>query len=208
MCLVTRRSVKESEQICEARSLLFSSARKVRKFLEKGANAALLESAVFIKVSGVHREGGDGPMEIFAVLLGAARYVKDPRDIGRKYSNCIVEANPHAGPNDGFLVLKAKSHNGCGVTEGTELVCHFEGAYLDGLPMAPTPKKVRGALDLLIERQRKDMKETILVEDDEEKAKQEEKAKALREAKKKEKEEEANAKKKGEGGGSQYKGEG
>ena len=70
--------MKESEQICEARSLLFSSARKVRKFLEKGANAALLESAVFIKVSGVVRDGVEGPMDIFAVLLGAARYVKDP----------------------------------------------------------------------------------------------------------------------------------
>ena len=195
--------MKENEQICEARSLLFSSARKVRNFLEKGANAALLENAVFVKVSGVHREGGDGPMDIFAVLLGAARYVKDPRDVGRKYSNCIVEANPHAGPNDGFLVLRAKSHNGCGVTEGTELVCDFEDAYLDGLPMAPAPKKVRGALDLLIERQRKgSAKETILVEEDqakasqEEKAQQEEKATALREAKKKEKEEEAKAKKK------------
>ena len=61
MCLVTRRSVKENEQICEARALLFSSARKVRKLLEKGANAALLESAVFIKVQGVLREWGRWP---------------------------------------------------------------------------------------------------------------------------------------------------
>ena len=110
MCLVTRRSIKENEQICEARALLFSSARKVHKLLEKGANTALLESSVFIKVQGVLREGGDGPMDIFAVLLGVARYLRDPRDVGRTYSNCIVVANPHAGPNDGFLVLKAKSH--------------------------------------------------------------------------------------------------
>ena len=140
-------------------------------------------------------------MEIFAVLLGVARYLRDPRDVGRTYSNCIVAANPHAGPNDGFLVLKAKSHNGCGATEGTELVCDFEDAYLEGLPMVPTPKKVRGALDILIERQRKDSSEPSasakkaiqVVEDDDEepwaeaakskKALQEEEANALQEEK-------------------------
>ena len=152
-------------------------------------------------------------MDIFAVLLGVARYLRDPRDVGRTYSNCIVAANPHAGPNDGFLVLKAKSHNGCGATEGTELVCDFEDAYLEGLQTLPTPKKVRGALDILIERQRKDSSEPSasakkaiqMVEDDDEeplaeaaksqkaleeaKALQEEKAKA--EAKKKKEGEEA-----------------
>ena len=36
-CLVTRKSVKEGDLICQARALLFGSASRVRKFLEKGS---------------------------------------------------------------------------------------------------------------------------------------------------------------------------
>ena len=59
MCLITRKSVKESDVICEARALLFSSATRVRKFLEQGSNAALLGNSVFVRVEGVRCDGQD-----------------------------------------------------------------------------------------------------------------------------------------------------
>ena len=194
MCLITRKSVKESDVICEARALLFSSATRARKFLEQASNAALLGNSVFVRVEGVRCDGQDQEsqhQEIFAILVGAARYSRDPRDVGRTFANCVLEANPHAGPNDGFLVLRAKSHNGCGVTAGTELVLDFGDTYLDGLPMATTPKKARdrGALDLLMDKQRRSSptaSEIARKKEEEEKAAEENKKE--REEKRKEEE--------------------
>jgi len=109
-----------------------------------------------VKVIGIDTPEAKGDLHVFAVLVGAARLLADFRGI-RKWANCAFVARPELGPNDGFLSVHVRTHNGCGLAAGSEVLLDLGERYV---PMSalndPPAKKFKGALDLLLNKQRRD----------------------------------------------------
>lgn len=158
--LLTTRARGENDILCKIGCLFFDSEAGVRGFLNTGGNAALLDGPL-IQVRGLRRPGSDGlapapgdTMSVFCIMVGAARLVTDFRTAGRHHPNVRIRVQPGLGPNDGFLELIARTHNGQGIAAGREVLLDFGARYTptiapDGGPI----KRFRGALDALLEKQ-------------------------------------------------------
>ena len=149
--LTSRRHLREGEEICPASALLYDDAKALEAVLT--ANRYLADRVV--KVSGVLPKDDDhGPMNIFAVLVGAARYATHYGGLRRGGPNCCLHVNPAAGPTDEFLVLRVATRNKQGISAGSPVCLNFGLGY-DATAVAnyiddtddPASKKYRGALD-------------------------------------------------------------
>ena len=148
--LATTRSILENELIGVATCKIFSSAEAVQGFLNKEGYAAL-HDGVKVKVVGLAGPPG-AKTEVYAVLVGAMRLLTDYRNV-RKFPNCELRARPACGPNDGFLELIARTHNGCGIGALSDLTPDLGEDYVKGAVPGTTPaKKIKGALDNWIEK--------------------------------------------------------
>jgi len=85
--LTTKKALKEDERILIAPCLTFSSANGVRECMNAGGNAALLDGPL-LHVQGLQTPAMDTTMSVFAVLVGAARWVTDYRGIS-KHPNAV-----------------------------------------------------------------------------------------------------------------------
>ena len=144
-CLITKRALKEGDTVIVARSLLFSSAQHVRDFMNVEGHSALLEGPL-IKVTGLDRKVEPRSLEVFAVLVGAARLLCDYRGI-RKWANAAIVPQPNCGPNDGFLIVRVQTHNGCGLAAGAEVLLDLGERYIPGNALHDPPaKKIQGRI--------------------------------------------------------------
>lgn len=75
------------------------------------------------------------------------------RSIKAKFPNVALEVHPEAGPNDGFIVARVHTHNGCGISAKSDLVLKFGREGWCAAPSLTTPsKRFRGSLDLMFSR--------------------------------------------------------
>jgi len=149
--LTTFKCLREEDTMCPIRCLIFSTPSAVSEFLNQGGNAALLDGPV-VQIGGVLKNDGEGKATYYVIPVGVGRLLTDYRG-NRKHANVILQAHPHVGPNDGFLSLKVRTHNFCGVAANTELYCDFGEYHVPGSSEGfGTPaKKFRGALDAYFE---------------------------------------------------------
>ena len=152
--LVATRGFREEEIIGPMTALLFSEASTVVEFLNSGGNAALLD-APLMKVLGLSGRCSDSAAtaSIFAVPTGVGRLLCDYRTV-RKFANVSIIVVPSDGPQDGFLQMKARTHNGCGIASGATLCCDFGERYVaaSGGDIQPA-KRFRGALEVFFAEQ-------------------------------------------------------
>ena len=151
--LVSTKGLKEGDQVAIATCLCFPEASAAANFLNAGGNGALLGGPCF-KVSNLACPGGGSArMSVFTVLVGLGRFLRDYRAGSRKFANVVVAASPGAGPNDGFLTLTVRTHNGCGIAAGSEIVADLGEDYLPAsAPAGNSAKRFKGALDLWLEK--------------------------------------------------------
>lgn len=150
--LVTEKGRGEGDILCPVSCLLFSSAAGLHECISTAGNAALLDGPL-LHVSGLRCPGGE-VMAAYAIPVGAARLVSDYRAAGRHHPNAVLRARPHRGPNDGFLELVVRTHNGHGIAAGREIVLDLGAARAVGLELtAPPAKRFKGSLDALLARQ-------------------------------------------------------
>jgi hypothetical protein len=121
----------------------------------------LLEGPL-VEVAGIlaSSPGGDGSAasaSLVAVPVGAGALLKDLR-VYQGFPNVVLEARPHVGSNDGFIVAKARTHNNCGIAAGTELCADFGERHTLGCAegYSQGAKRFRGVLDTLFKKQRGD----------------------------------------------------
>ena len=154
MALCARTGRREGDVVFVVKCLLFSTAGCCADFLNTGGNAALLDGPT-IEVEGLlHGSEAKTQTSVFAVPVGAATLLRDHRGI-RHYPNVAIEVHPEVGPNDGFLVCRVHTHNGCGITGGSELLADFGERYVPGSSQGhgASAKRFRGALDALFAKQ-------------------------------------------------------
>ena len=174
--LFTEKARGEGDILCPVSCLLFSCAAGLRDCLRSAG--ALLDGPL-IHVTGLRcpgpgdeggpgdkggpgEEGGPGDvggpggkvMDAYAIPVGAARLVSDYQAAGRHHPNACMRARPSVGPNDGFLELIVRTHNGHGIAAGREIVLDFGAARAHSLdPNASPTKRFKGALDDLLAKQ-------------------------------------------------------
>ena len=146
--LVANRDFREEEPIGPLSALLFSESAAVLEFLNSGGNAALLDSPL-IQVTGLRSQQSESPeatASIFAIPTGVGRLLCDYRTV-RKFPNVALVATPSEGAKDGFLAMRVRTHNGCGVAVGAVLCCDFGERYVSATAGDTQPaKRFRGAL--------------------------------------------------------------
>ena len=138
-----------------ATCLCFSDSTGLAEFLNAGGNAALLDGPL-VRVGNLQMPGDpDARMSVCAVFVGLARLLRDFRGV-RKHPNVILRANPNIGPNDGFLEVIVRTHNGCGIAAGSEIVADLGENYVPAsVPATSAAKRFKGSLDIFFEKQMK-----------------------------------------------------
>ena len=152
--LVATRGFREEEIIGSMTALLFSEASTVVEFLNSGGNAALLD-APLMQVLGLLQSSAffAATAAIFAIPTGVGRLLCDYRTV-RKFANVSIVAVPSDGPQDGFLQMKARTHNGCGIASGATLCCDFGERYVAASAGDIQPaKRFRGSLEVFFSEQ-------------------------------------------------------
>ena len=155
--LAARGHLKDGEVILDPVPVLtFSSPAGVLEFLNQGGNAALVEGPM-LKITGIQvAEPTSQPMVVYAVLLGAARFIRDFREVegnqekSSKFRkpNAAWRVRPGRGPNDGFLSLEVCTHNGCGIRDSSEITVDMGADFVEcRSPDLPAAKKFKGALE-------------------------------------------------------------
>ncbi len=154
-CLISSTSFKEGETILCVRSLFFSTADRVRDFMNHGVSSAPSDGLHLrlIRVTGLDSVDGPRSASVFAVPVGAASWLCDHRGI-RTFPNCALEVDVSKGPNDGFVKVIAATHNGCGVGANSEVVLNLVQHYVPGGCLeVPPARRFKGPLDLWKEKQ-------------------------------------------------------
>ncbi|CAE7253655.1 unnamed protein product [Symbiodinium sp. CCMP2592] len=116
--LFTSKSIPEGECILKASALLFKSHNTLMEFLQGHAS---YECDV-LRIPGILCHGE--VITIWAVLVGAARYVNDFTGV-KSRPNARWEINTSQGPNrgeGGLLALWANTRNGVGISSRMEIV--------------------------------------------------------------------------------------
>jgi len=157
--LVTERARGDGDVICPVSCLLFSDADGLRECLNAGDNAALLAGPM-LRIAGLRCPGGGvgSPggevMDVYGIPVGAARLAHDYRVADRHSANARIRVRPSQGPNDGFLELVVRTHNGQGMAAGRDILLDLGAARAWGQePTAPPTKRIKGALEVLLEKQ-------------------------------------------------------
>eukprot|EP00969_Alexandrium_andersonii_P130086 5751165-Alexandrium_andersonii.AAC.1 len=63
-----------------------------------------------LHITGLEKDDGGAEAPVFALLVGAARWVSDFRGL-RKQANAAFVINPGRGPNDGLISLVVRTAN-------------------------------------------------------------------------------------------------
>ena len=152
--LVTTKALKEGQRIGNISSLLFSTKPLMRDFLNKGGNQALMDAPLLevrnLETSDPLDEDFDvlRRTSVHAVPVGAARLLCDHRHARLKFPNVELFCSPDAGPNDGFIQARVKTHNLCGISAGKPLALDFgEDWQLCAAGTSDAAKRFKGTLD-------------------------------------------------------------
>lgn len=161
--LTASRHLREGESVCPVSALWFNDARSLEAVLT--ANKYLADRVV--RISGVlgsgESEGGVSPsMQVFGVLVGAARHVSHYAGVRKGGPNCALAVDLTSGPGDELLRLVVTTRNKQGISAGQPIALNFGLGY-DASAVeefmqadAPSSKKYRGALDVLFQVMDKD----------------------------------------------------
>ena len=151
--ICTTRSYKDSDLVGQATCQIFSTLGLLRDFLNQGGNAALMDGPL-ICVDGLQTTAENGidpgpPVAVYCALVGSMNLLQDYRQAGHKFPNCVIVCDPGRGANDGFLSVRVRTHNSCGIASGKELVADFGPAWEQNVPMQNEQcKRFRGSMDI------------------------------------------------------------
>ena len=141
--------------------LLFSSMAQCGRLQVRGLKVSEDDPANHPHGQAPHSQAPSPPaieavstMDVFAVPVGCGRYLSDYRASTRKWPNIELICKQEIGPNDGFISAIVKSHNGCGIAPGSEVVADLGARYIQWTQhgQAPEAKRFKGALDNWLDR--------------------------------------------------------
>ena len=150
--LFSLRGIKEGQQICTAKVLLFENKDGLQSFLQSDSARAYLCDRV-VHIRNVHKGPEETPVSMYGLLVGCAGYLQHYQGIRRSGPNARLIVNCAAGPNDGFLTVICSTRNGTGIGPKGEIVINY-GLEYDMTIKAPEPvsKRFKGALDTLFSK--------------------------------------------------------
>ena len=119
--LITTSSVAPGQVACPVSALFFDDYRKLKAFLNLPGNWNF--GGRIVQISNVHQDRK--PVTLFAVMIGAARYVQHFTTLNRAQANCVLQFEQHKGFNSGSLNLVAKSPNNVGIAPQSPLLLNF-----------------------------------------------------------------------------------
>ena len=148
--LVTTKALKEGQRVGNVTSLLFSTKVMLRDFLNKGGNVALAD-APLLEIGNLETSDmleGVQMKSVYSVPVGAGRLLTDYRHAKVKFPNVELFCCPELGPNDGFIQMRVKTHNQCGISADKALVLDFgAGWQLSTVGTSDAAKRFKGSLD-------------------------------------------------------------
>jgi hypothetical protein len=149
--IIARTSRKEGEKVLDAKHQLFTSVQKCVDFFNLDGNAALLDKPL-LEITGLQQS--DGSLgTVYALLLGAASFLVDRRQLNKQYANTRLCISPELGPNDGFVSLVMHTHNGCGCAAKVPLAIDFGELHAPGKAgLGVHAKRFTNVLSMLVRR--------------------------------------------------------
>ncbi|MCP4239336.1 MAG: hypothetical protein GY772_02130 [bacterium] len=149
--LITQVMRREGDTICPASALFFDGLPSLTAFLEPREAAAFRDRVA--RIPGVNFDGV--PRDVLAVLVGAVQYVNHYENI-RPRHNCVLHFDASRGFNEGSLVIKAYTRNGCGIAGGSQILLNYGVTYdLARAPHTPSPRSMYSIV--LVSRSRREV---------------------------------------------------
>ena len=150
--LVTKKSLKENEEVMSLNGLTFDSIDKLRRFVETAGKEFL---APIIKLDNVHLDDASPPKvgSLYHVVTGAGKYIRH-YSLSRKSANVVLEVDTSKGINDGLVKLRVRTRNKVGIAQGSPLLLNFGQDYdHDAITKAiadegSQPKKLKNMLQV------------------------------------------------------------
>ena len=148
--LVTTKALKEGQRVGNVTSLLFSTKVMLRDFLNKGGNVALAD-APLLEIGNLETSDmleGVQMKSVYSVPVGAGRLLTDYRHAKVKFPNVELFCCPELGPNDGFIQMRVKTHNQCGISADKALVLDLGAGWQPStVGTSDAAKRFKGSLD-------------------------------------------------------------
>ncbi len=145
-CLAYSNPLKEGQYICPLSAVFFDAHTALEAFLNAGGNKILGDRVVCIE--NVRRGPETGT--VWAVLVGAGRFLRHYLGVRRAGANATIELDLSKGAKDGCLGLRVRTRNGQGIAAKSPIVVNF-GPGFDIARTAeadePEMKKFRGAIE-------------------------------------------------------------
>ena len=148
MSLFTEIAHKEGDLVCSLPALLFDAIAKLEEFLSTAGNKYL--SSRLAKISGCYLTEEDTASDVYAVLVGAARYLRHFLGLRKGGPNVAIVVNPSAGASDDFLSVVTSTRNNVGIAARGIVVANFGVDYSEAENVdfdEPDVKKFKGMLD-------------------------------------------------------------
>ena len=149
--LITTNGVAPGQVACPVSALFFDDYDKLNSFLKLPGNSHL--GSRVVEIANFHHN--KIPVTIFAVMVGAARFVQHFTILNRAAPNCILQFEQHKGFNSGSLNLLAKP-SGVGIAPQSPLLLNFGMAFNHEAAKKLSLRDQRsfmGALDRLFKQQ-------------------------------------------------------
>ncbi len=199
--LVARKPLREGETITVASALWYDDRQMLESMLNSQGHKFLSDRT--LRVTNVAHPEKDEPIQVFGVLVGAARHIAHYGTV-RKQPNAVFEVNVSAGACDQLVTVKVRTRNCQGIAAGAVIAANLGIDFSGAVPSDggsddddAAVKRFRGALDAFFTKRetetsdmgggRRGWEDEENTED--EKTKQEEEAKKKDEEKKKESDE-------------------
>ena len=125
--LVTKKSLKENQEVMSLNGLTFDSTDKLRRFIETAGKEFLVP---ILRLDNIHLDDQLPPKvgSLYHVVTGAGKYIRHYASC-RKSSNVVLAIDTSKGLNDGLVTVRVRTRNKVGIAQGTPLLLNFGQDY-------------------------------------------------------------------------------
>ena len=170
--LISTKSLKEGEIVCNVSALWYDTKAKVEAFLSSEGNRALADRLLRIDEVKLAAESDTADGEIYGVMVGVAGFLQHWSNIRRGGPNLVLKVSTGHGFSDMLVQAVVQTRTGGGIAAKQPLVLNYGIEYDFSLASnysmsEPEAKRFKGALDKFMHsRQKAGKDDTVCVADD------------------------------------------